>query len=56
MAEGYEATVRIAVESELQDATDDEIDADLEKIFRSAKVIAALHTKFGAPTRPSATH
>jgi hypothetical protein len=48
---GFIAGARIAVMSELPDASDDEITARAVNLFKTAKVTAALDAQFAAPTQ-----
>jgi hypothetical protein len=48
---GYFATARVGVMSEHPRFSDDEIDAKASKIFEAAKIHAALHAEFAAPTQ-----
>jgi len=48
---GYFVTARLGVMTEHQDASDEEINAEATKMLQAAKVQAALHAQFAAPTR-----
>ncbi len=48
---GYIATARIAVMSELKNASDNKITARAVNIFKAAKMRAALQAEFAAPTQ-----
>ena len=48
---GHFVTVRMALLGENPDDDDDEVSAKAAEMFRAAKIEAALHVEFGAPTQ-----